>query len=108
MPLYMAQFAYTPQAWAALTTKPENREEASRALVQKLGGRLISFYHCFGEYDGVAIYEAPDDTTAAAVALAAVSPGHLKASKTTTLLTTEQMMEAMRKAGAQMFRAPGQ
>jgi hypothetical protein len=28
--------------------------------------------------------------------------------KTTTLLTTEQMMEAMRKAGAQMLRAPGQ
>lgn len=108
MPLYMAQFAYTPQAWAALTKKPENREEIFRGLVQKLGGRLVSLYHCFGEYDIVAIYEAPDETTAAATILAAVSPGHLKASKTTTVMTTEQMMEAMRKAGAQTYRAPGQ
>src|SRR2546430_17329236 len=97
----MTQFAYTPQAWAALTKKPENREEIFRGLVQKLGGRLVSFYNCFGEYDGVAIFEAPDETTAAAAALAAVSPGHLKAFKTTTLITTEQTMEAMRKAGAQ-------
>jgi uncharacterized protein with GYD domain len=104
----MTQVAYTPQAWAALTKKPENREEVFRGLVQKLGGRVVSFHHCFGEYDIVAIYEAPDETTAAAMVLAAVSPGHLKATKTTTLMTTEQTMEAMRKAGAQTYRAPGQ
>ena len=108
MPLYMTQFAYTPQAWAALTKKPENREEIFRGLVQKLGGRLVSFYNCFGDYDGVIVYEAPDETTAAAMILAAVAPGHLKAIKTTTLLSTEQTMEAMRKAGAQTYRAPGQ
>ena len=108
MPLYMTQFAYTPQAWAALTKKPENREEIFRGLVQKLGGRLVSFYNCFGEYDGVIVYEAPDETTAAATILAAVAPGHLKAIKTTTLMTTEQTMEAMRKAGMQTYRAPGQ
>jgi uncharacterized protein with GYD domain len=108
MPLYMTQVAYTPQAWAALTKKPENREEVFRGLVQKLGGRLVSFYHCFGEYDVVAIYEAPDETTAAATILAAISPGHLKASKTMTLMTTEQTMEAMRKAGTQTYRGPGQ
>ena len=66
MPLYMTQFAYTPQAWAALTKKPENREDALRALMEKFGSRLVSFYNCFGEYDGVVIYEAPDETTAAA------------------------------------------
>ena len=108
LPLYMTHVAYTPQAWAALTKKPENREEATRALAEKLGCRLVSYYCCFGEYDVVAIYEAPDETTAAAMVLAAVSPGHLKASKTTTLMTTEQTMEAMRKAGAQTYRAPGQ
>ena len=108
MPLYMTEVAYTPQAWAALTKKPENREEVFRGLLQKLGGRLVSFYNCFGEYDVVAIYEAPDETTAAAAILAAVSPGHVKATKTTTLMTTEQTMEAMRKAGAQTYRAPGQ
>ena len=56
----MTHVAYTPQAWAALTKKPENREEATRALAEKLGCRLVSYYCCFGEYDVVAIYEAPD------------------------------------------------
>ena len=108
MPLYMTQFAYTPETWATLTKKPENREEVLGALTQKMGGRLVSFYNCFGEYDGVFIYEAPDETTAAAILLAAISPGHVKAIKTTTLMRTEQTMEAMRKAGAQSYRAPGQ
>lgn len=108
MPLYMTQAAYTPEAWATLTKKPENREEAIGGLLQKLGGRLVSFYNCFGDYDAVVIFEAPDETTAAATILAAISPGHVKAIKTTTLLTAEQGMEAMRKAGAQTYRAPGQ
>ena len=52
--------------------------------------------------------EAPDETTAAAVSLAVTSPGHLKAVKTTPLLSVEQAMEAMRKAGSQTYRGPGQ
>ena len=59
-----------------------------------------------GEYDGVALAELPDDTTATAIALAAVSPGHLKAYKTTKLFTVEETMEAMRKAGNLVFQGP--
>jgi uncharacterized protein with GYD domain len=108
MPLYMTQFAYTREAWAALSKKPENREEALGALLQKMGCRMVSFYYAFGDYDGVFIYEAPDDTTAASAILAAVAPGHVRAVKTTTLLKTEQALDALRKAGAQTYRAPGQ
>jgi len=106
MPLYMTQFAYTSEAWAALVKKPQNREEVLRALIEKLGGRMVSFYYAFGEYDGVFVSEMPDETTVTAAVLAAISPGHLKAVKTTVLLTTEQTMEAMRKAGAQKYHAP--
>lgn len=106
MPLYMTRAAYTPEAWAALVKNPQNREEVLRALIEKLGGRLVSFYHAFGEYDVVFIAEMPDETTISAAILAAVSAGHLKAIETTTLLTTQQTMEAMRKAGAQKYQAP--
>jgi uncharacterized protein with GYD domain len=106
MPLYMTHFAYTPEAWTALSKKPENREEVLRALVEKLGGRLVSFYYCFGEFDGVFVTEMPDETTVTAAVLAAISPGHVKAIKTTVLLTTEQTMEAMRKAGGQKYQGP--
>ena len=106
MPLYMTQFAYTSDAWAALAKNPQNREDLLRALIGKLGGRLVSFYYCFGEYDGVFVSEMPDETTISAAVLAAISPGHVKAVKTTVLLTTEQTMEAMRKAGTQTYEGP--
>ncbi len=108
MPLYMTQFAYTSEAWAALTQNPEDRSEAFGGLADSMGGRLHAFYNSFGEYDGLVIYEAPDESTAAAIVLAAVSPGHLSTAKTTVLLSAEEGVEAMRKAGKATYRRPGQ
>lgn len=108
MPLYMSQFAYTPEAWAALTQEPQDRSIAVSGLMESMGGRLVAFYHSFGEYDGVIIFESPDDTSAAAGVLAAVTPGHVKSIKTTTLLSVEDTMEAMRRAGGVSYQGPGQ
>ena len=106
MSIYMAQWAYTPEAWAKMVKNPEDRSVAAKALIEKVGGGMLCYYNCFGEYDGLAIYEAPDETAAASVALTAIAPGHLKAFKTTILLTVEQGMEAMGKAGAISFSGP--
>ncbi len=108
MPLYMTQASYTSEAWAALTQNPEDRREAFGRLAETMDGRLLSFYNSFGEYDLLVIYEAPDESTAAAIVLAATSPGHLSKVKTTVLLSAEEGMEAMRKAGGATYRAPGQ
>jgi uncharacterized protein with GYD domain len=106
MAFYMIQGAYTAEALATMAKNPQDRSVPVRELVQKLGGRMISLYFCFGEYDVVVLVELPDDTAATAVALAAVSPGHLKAYKTTKLFTVEETMEAMRKAGSLAFQGP--
>ncbi len=106
MSLYMTQFSYTREAWAALVKNPEDRGAVFQALMEKLGGRLLDIYYCFGEYDGVVIYELPDNTTATAAILAAIAPGHLNATKTTVLFTMEEAMEAMGKAGAMVYAAP--
>lgn len=106
MALYMIQFTYTPEAWAALVKNPQDRSAPVKELGQKLGGRLVGFYYCFGEYDGVVLIEAPDDNAAIAASLAAVAPGHIKAIKTTKLFTVEETMEAMRKAGNIAFAGP--
>ncbi len=108
MPLFMTQVAYTPEALAALARNPENRGEAFGSLAESMGGRLVSFYNSFGEYDVVVTYEAPDESTAAAIVIAAVSPGHLSRAKTTVLLSAEEGLEAFRKAGGATYRAPGQ
>ena len=104
MSLYMTQFSYTPEAWAALVKNPEDRGPQLGAMLEKLGGRLISFYYCYGEYDGVAIYESPDETAAMAVVLAAIAPGHLKGTKTTVLLSVADAMKGMEKAGGIVYK----
>jgi uncharacterized protein with GYD domain len=108
MPVYVTQFAYTPEAWAAFTDNPEDRSAPMREQVESMGGRLICWYLSFGEYDGLTIYVVPDDATAGAVVLAAARRGHLRATKTTRLFTAEEGMEMMRRAGGTAFRGPGQ
>ena len=106
MSVYMSQFSYTAEAWVALSREPVDRRETINALMQKVGGRLIEMYYAFGEYDGVILFEAPDDTSAAASLIAAIGAGHLKANVTTKLLTVDEALQALRKAGGLTFRAP--
>ena len=106
MPHYMIQFTYTPETWAKLSKNPENRAETVKAQVEKLGGHLIAFYFSFGEYDGVIISELPDASAAAVASIAGNAAGHLKTIKTTLLVTAEEGMEIMRKAGSMIIQAP--
>ena len=59
MPLYMSQVGYTSEAVAALTRNPEDRSDTFERLAQSMGGRLLSFYYSFGEYDGVGHLRSP-------------------------------------------------
>jgi uncharacterized protein with GYD domain len=108
MPLYMTQFAYTTEAWAALIDNPEDRSAPVREVVEAMGGRLIGWYLSFGEYDGLIITEAPDAASVGSAVLAAARRGHLRAIKTTQLFSAEESVEIMRRAGGAAFRAPGQ
>ena len=106
MTLYMAQFAYTPEAWAQLTKNPEDRTAVIKELVEKLGCDFEGLFYSFGEYDGFFLVEAPDETTVASIALATIAPGHLKTTKITTLLRPAALLEAMKKAGGASYRGP--
>ena len=106
MPVYMSQFCYTAEAAAAMVKQPQDRSIVLRQAVEKLGGRLIAFYYCFGEYDGVAIAELPDQVTALAHLLAVKLAGHVKSMKTTVLLTMDESVAAMKKAGGMVYRGP--
>jgi uncharacterized protein with GYD domain len=99
MPLYMAQFAYTPEAWATLIQVPQDRAAASDALVRHFGGRLIGLYYTPGaEYDGFALFEAPDDASAAAIEIADVAAGHLRSNRLLRVLSAEEMQTALQQA----------
>ena len=106
MPLYMIQFAYTPEAKAALARVPEDRSVVFGQLVEDMGGHLNAFYNSLGDYDGVAIFEAPDEQAAHGIELAASQPGHLKETKILPLVPIKESMEAMREASKQEYPAP--
>jgi uncharacterized protein with GYD domain len=99
MPLFMAQFAYTAEAWATLIRRPQDRAAASDALVRHFGGRLVGLYYTPGaEYDGFALFEAPDDAAAAAIEIADVSAGHLRSNRLLRVLSTEEMHAALQQS----------
>jgi uncharacterized protein with GYD domain len=103
----MIQFSYTKEAAAAMVRKPEDRSKAIGALAEEMGGRVLDFYFAFGDYDGVLIADLPDNTVALATVMAAVSPGHVAAIKTTVLLTPAEAVAAMEKAAGVSYKGPG-
>lgn len=107
MPLYLSRFSYTPETWARLVKNPEDRREAARTYIEAVGGKLHGFWYAFGEHDGWSLFEAPDNTSMAAVAVAIGGGGALSKLETTVLLTVEETLEALRKAQSIQYRAPG-
>ncbi|MFQ6030861.1 MAG: GYD domain-containing protein [Dehalococcoidia bacterium] len=107
MARYLIQASYNRQGISELIQNPQNRLEAVRPVVERLGGRVVSFDYAFGDYDVVAIMEAPDNVSAAALAMAVGSGGAVRDYKTTVLLSMEEAMEAMGKASGAGYRPPG-
>ena len=107
MPLYLSRFSYTPEAWARLIGNPEDRRVAAQSYIESVGGTLHGFWYAFGDHDGYTLWEAPDNVSMAAVAVAISSGGALSSLETTVLLTVEETMDALRKAEQVRYRPPG-
>jgi len=107
MPLYLSRFSYTSETWARLIGNPEDRRTAARSYIESVGGSLHGFWYAFGTHDGYTLWEAPDNVSMAAVALAITGGGALSSLETTVLLTVEETMDALAKAKQVQYRAPG-
>jgi len=105
MPYFLEQVAYTSEGWGALVKNPQNRIEAVRPAIEKLGGKIESAWFAFGEYDVVLIIQMPDNVNAAAIAIAFAAGGACKSVKTTPLITIAEGVEAMKKAATAGYRA---
>jgi len=99
MSLYMSQFSYKPEAMANMINNPEPRNSAVQKHLEQVGGKLISFYYTFGDYDGICIYEVPDGVDAYSTLAANWAIGFLSKVKTTRIFSAEEGIEAFKKAG---------
>jgi len=106
MAYYLFQASYTPEALSALIKKPENRIEIVSKTIEKLGGKVIGGWFCFGEYDVALVSDLPDNVSYATFAVAAAAGGALKANKTTPLFSPEDMLQLFKKAAQTGYRPP--
>ena len=84
-----------------------DRRAAATQYIEAVGGKLHGFWYAFGEFDGYTLWEAPDNISMAATALAIGAGGALAPIQTTVLLTVEETVSALRKASSISYRAPG-
>ena len=108
MAVYLMRFSYTSETWSKLIQNPEDRRAAARSYIEQVGGALHGFWYGFGEYDGYAIFEAPDNVAMAGAALAISAGGALASVETTVLMTVEETIEALAKAKSVSYKRPGE
>jgi uncharacterized protein with GYD domain len=80
------------------------RKSALEETIAALGGTLESFYYTFGEDDVVGIAEMPDNVSAAAFSVTVATAG-VATTKTTVLMTPEEIDQVAAKTVA--YRPPG-
>jgi uncharacterized protein with GYD domain len=105
MAKYLIEASYTAEGLRGVQKdKASGRKEAVAKAVERLGGKLEAMYGALGEHDGVLILDLPDAVSAAALAMAVSATGMVR-TKTTALLTIEEMDRALAKTID--YRAPG-
>ena len=108
MALYLFRFGYTPEAWAAQMENPKDRRDMlSSRIFGTFGGQLHGFWYSFGDQDGFALVELPDNVSAAAASIAVSATGSLRTLETTVLISVDEMVEALAKASDFAYTKPG-
>ena len=77
MPTYITTMQFTEQGIKAVKDTC-NREAAFQAASQKMGVKVTGLYWTLGAFDGVIVFEAPDEATATAAMLHLSSLGNLR------------------------------
>ncbi|TML83361.1 MAG: GYD domain-containing protein [Actinobacteria bacterium] len=108
MPLYMSTFGYKSEVWAGLVKSPENREEMVGRILEEAGCKLRGLWYAFGEADGFALIEAPDNTTAAGLSIAITSSGAFRKFETTPLMTQAETLDALHVAANVHYAPPAE
>jgi len=95
---FLFQWKYKDPAIKAMLETQQDRPAELRKAVEGFGGTVHHFYFAFGEYDGVAIVEFPNNESCAACSLTLNGGGANAALTTTVLMSPNEGVRAMRMA----------
>ena len=105
MPKYLVTASYSAEGLRGLQKdKASGRVRAATAAIEAAGGKVECLYFALGEDDVVGIVDFPDNVSAASFSLA-VSASGLVRTRTTALMTVEEVDRALAKNVN--YRAPG-
>jgi len=95
MPTYISLMNLTEQGIKDIKNAPERTARSIKQL-EEMGGKLIAFYMCMGEYDYITIAEAPSGEVAMIFLMALGAGGNVR---TTTLrgFSNEEMAQLIGK-----------
>ena len=99
MPTFITQGRYTPEAIRGMLSNPDEDRAASLAqLFAASGGKLLSYYMTFGDYDFLIVSEGPYEGVAPSTIVTAAS-GSVTELKTTIAVPATEMKTLLAKAG---------
>jgi uncharacterized protein with GYD domain len=105
MAKFLISASYTAEGLRGLQRdKASGRRQSVTTAVEGMGGKVECFYNALGEDDAYVIVELPDNITAAALGIA-VSAAGLARTRTTVLLTVDEVDQALAKTVN--YRPPG-
>jgi uncharacterized protein with GYD domain len=105
MAKYMWTGSYTHEGTKGLIAEGgSSRRAVVEKMLASMGGKLECMYFSFGSDDVLIIVDAPDNVSAASVALTVAASGAVRG-KMTVLLTPEEIDQATKKSPA--YRPPG-
>ena len=110
MSTYVLRGRYSSDALKGMISSPEDREAAIAKVVEKAGGKLLSYYLTFGDDSyWLVIIDCPNNEVALSIAAVAAAGGSVTDTKTTVAMTTKEAMSAFKAAGelAKSFKSAG-
>jgi len=102
--MYIVTGCYTSDAIKGLLAAPSNREAAVRPLVEAAGGKMVSFLVTTGETDFSMVIETEDAEGLMSALIVAGATGTVSNLKTVQAFTSEQFLNAWKKAGRIMAK----
>ncbi len=107
MARYLIQISYTSDSWATQIKNPTNRLEVVGEMLAPAGITFVDAYYAFGEFDIIAIVDGPDNVSAASAAIAIAAGGAVSNMQTTPLMSVEDGIDAITRAGSIAYRPAG-
>jgi uncharacterized protein with GYD domain len=105
---YLLRWKFSAASSQNFVKTPQDRTEQARTLIEDFKGKMTSYFFSFGEYDGLAITEFPEQVNIAGCTFYAASTGAFERFEVVPLITAKEAEIAMQiaKESRTKYQAP--